>query len=788
MANNLSLLVRQQLPEFIRSEYDTFATFIEAYYEFLDQSNNAIGAAKSLPTHLDIDTTTDAFMDYFVGQYLPLFPPDRLSNPAMMIAHAKEFYRAKGTPKAFKLLFRLLFGQDSEMFFAKNNILRASDGEWIREKSLRFNEFIWTSQVGDGVTTRFRAVSDSLALSPGNEVRVRLGGTASNGVSGTLQSTGYSHSPNEPWITFTSPPLANVIINITYHLPDIIEQFNSNEIAMRMTGLESGATAISETGEVIVDVQADSVNMIVSRTVGTFIQGETIWGRWAYDVDTGDTLDIYGELFSSVLSIDIVTPGFGYNVGDPVIVTGGDPTVAATAVVDEVLKAVVTNVRVVNGGAGYIALQPVYITSTPNTGLTLFVTSVDTTGAVHPNSYPINQDTLNLWSGNVISSADYGFLPAISENVLTVMMQAFTTVGFNNLGPVANITVASSTTVFATTPTLRIDSPIQQVTGTTVNGNTQTSDVQIGSFGILGRMDVVNGGIGYVPGDEITFVNNVGRGIGIGGAAEVITVHTANAGIKTVKFQPSRVTGTVTVDAPANTTQVVGTGTFFTTELFINDRVELNNESTYVASIANNTHLTVNVAFTKASTSGRLGVYGRYFVGGINYSMSAAPTVQVISSNGSATGANIQVTAVISGGESLLARGNTKTPGAIVSIRVTNPGYGYHVQPTIDLTGKGNGLANAVAVVIAGLLTASGHYRTTRGFLSADQHLQGAQYYYNSYSYVIRAQTELAKYKSIFKDLIHPAGTRLWGEYVIESDLVSTAPEANVANTHQTTA
>ena len=788
MANTLSLLVRQQLPEFIRSDYDTFATFIEAYYEFLDQSNNAIGAAKSLPTNLDIDTTTTTFMEYFVTQYLPLFPPDRLSSPATMIAHAKEFYRAKGTPKAFKLLFRLLFGQNAEIFFPKDNILRASDGEWIREKSLRFNELIWTSQVGDGATTRFRALCDSRSISSGNPIRVWFGGTASNGISGSLQTTGYYHSPNDPYVVFSPAPPPNTVINITYHSPDIVERFGTNEIVLKLTGVSSNATAISETAEIIYDAQADSMDMVVSHTVGTFLQGETIHGQWTYDTSTGATLDVYGELFSSVLSIEVVKPGYGYNVGDPVIITGGSPTVAATAVVDEVLRAVITNVSVLNGGAGYQVSQPVYIISTPNTGLSLFVTSIDSSGNVHPNSYPISQDTINVWAGNVISSVNYGFLPAGSETTTTKMMSAFTTVPFTPLGPVTNIAIVLSTTVFSSTPQLKIDSPIKMVTGSSVNGNTQTANVTIGYFGILGRMSVVNGGTGYVPGDEISFVNNVGRGIGIGGAAEVIEVHAANSGIKTVKFQPSRVTGTASVNVFANTLQVNGTSTFFTTELFVGDQVEINNETSFVASIVDSTHITVNTAFTKNTTSRYLGVYGRYFVGGINYSMSALPTVQVISSNGSATGANIQVTAVLSGGESLLATGVTTTPGAIVAIRVVNPGYGYRTVPTINLTGKGNHLATAVAIVIAGLLTSSGHYKSTRGFLSADQHLQGAEYYYNNYSYVMRAQTELGKYSSIFKDLIHPSGTRLWGEYVIESDLVTTAESANVANTYQTTA
>ena len=49
-----SLLVNKQLPEFVRDEYPKFVTFLEAYYEFLEQSgisptsNNLVTSAKSL--------------------------------------------------------------------------------------------------------------------------------------------------------------------------------------------------------------------------------------------------------------------------------------------------------------------------------------------------------------------------------------------------------------------------------------------------------------------------------------------------------------------------------------------------------------------------------------------------------------------------------------------------------------------------------------------------------------------------------------------------------------------
>jgi hypothetical protein len=780
MANTLSLLVRQQLPEYIRSEYDTFAAFIEAYYEWMDRSNNAIEVAKSFPSNIDLDTSVNGFIEYFTKQFLPLFPADRLTRPEFLIQHAKEFYRSKGTAKSVQLLFRILFNQDVELFYPKESILKCSDGEWVRRTSLRLDQTLWTIQTGDGTTTVFHALTSST-----------VAGAVVVYLDGVLQSSGYTHSPNRDEIRFTTAPGANVEIKVEYAADNITSLFNSGALVVRVYGTTSGASATSETAQLVAEDAVEQFDLQVSSPTGTFSQSETIYADWTYDITTGDSIRLYGQLVSYLGSITILDGGSSYNVSDPVLISGGSPTVNATAVVDEVLTAVITNISVINGGAGYQAGLPGYIISTPNTGLTVFVSSVDTTGTIHPNSYPINTDVISLWGNTVISQANYYFRSAITENVNTIMSQAFTDYilgesGPERLGPIANISITTSTQVFSAAPTIVFDSPTVIVTGNTANSNTATANVTLSYFGILGRMNVVSGGTGYTVGDEISFENVPGVGKGIGGAAEVTEVHSANSGIKSVRFQPTRVTGNVSVNVTANTVQVVGTNTFFTTELLVGDRVELNTESSYVTSIANNTHLWVNTAFTRTSTNRRLGVYGRYFIGGINYDMNARPTVHISSANANATSANITVDAVISGGTNFNPTSNNDSPGRILSIRVTNPGYGYTSYPIIDLSGSGDGRANAIAVMLSNLFTSEGSYASTRGFLSSDRRIQGNDFFYENYSYVVRSQTELSKYKSVLKNLIHPAGFQLWGEYTIESSIQSPGgATANIANTYQ---
>src|SRR6056300_998930 len=58
-------------------------------------------------------------------------------NKRNLIKNIKSVYRAKGTNRGHELFFRLLFGLESETIYPRENILRASDGNWDTNKVLR---------------------------------------------------------------------------------------------------------------------------------------------------------------------------------------------------------------------------------------------------------------------------------------------------------------------------------------------------------------------------------------------------------------------------------------------------------------------------------------------------------------------------------------------------------------------------------------------------------------------------------------------------------------------------
>ena len=87
---NTSILINRQVPEFVREDYPLFITFLEAYYEFLEQKqtgelNDLTQQAKNLRYLSDVDYSIDSFEDQFFNTFASLIPKDIEVNKDFLI-------------------------------------------------------------------------------------------------------------------------------------------------------------------------------------------------------------------------------------------------------------------------------------------------------------------------------------------------------------------------------------------------------------------------------------------------------------------------------------------------------------------------------------------------------------------------------------------------------------------------------------------------------------------------------------------------------------------------------
>ncbi len=634
--NKTSLLISSQLPAFVREEHDTFVKFMEYYYKAIEQEGQPIYLAKNMLRNLDIDqlyihvldvhtngqNVRDdydyiSFLQKMYNTFIQYIPDNVLADRTNILKHAKEFYLSAGSERSVRFLIQALFNKEAELYYPKQDILRASDGKWFIEKSLKVRN------------VKVNNVANSIAVT-------NFGNTTIKGIS-------------------------------------------------------SNATAIVEKVDTYYDRGQLIFELKLSSIYKEFLNAEEIF---AYYTEEGVDKYLTANLFSGIItSARVVTGGQGYTEGTTVPIVS-NTGIGAQVIISKVSKGTIRAAGVVKDGAGFRVDDPLLIFGS-GSGAAGIVADVDDSGFYHPNSYNVVWSTINLEANTALNNTVFTNLN--SSNVTTTIANAMSYFVFANCGPAYSLTISNGGNNYIPPITIAI-----------------SANSTISRMGILGKMQIMNGGLGYVAGDTIEFLNPLGSA-GSGAIANVTNV-AANGMITEVRFE-----------------QMPG-----------------------------------------------------HIIGGQGYDPAILPAANVVSGTG--TGANIAVTAVIGHNEEIIQ--SVSNIGTIELMTVISGGYGYiNANPTLNLTGLGDGNANAVLSYVTGAYSYPGRYITDDGHISGYNFLESRDYY-QEFSYVVKVDETINKYRNALRDLTHPAGARLFGEYDFVFDnetLTNTNVEVIFSNTESIT-
>jgi hypothetical protein len=123
----ISPLIESQFPSFYETDGPDFITFVKAYYEWLDSGGSE---SRKILSYRDIDSTVNNFIQSFRNEYLSGIPSIAQSDTTILVKHVQDIYKAKGSSEAFKLFFRLVYGEQINTYVPNKDILKASDGIW----------------------------------------------------------------------------------------------------------------------------------------------------------------------------------------------------------------------------------------------------------------------------------------------------------------------------------------------------------------------------------------------------------------------------------------------------------------------------------------------------------------------------------------------------------------------------------------------------------------------------------------------------------------------------------
>ena len=259
---------------------------------------NPVQNIQQLLDYADVDKTISGFLSKFRNSFLTSVP-DTLHgdiDKRQLVKNIKSLYQAKGTKRASEIFFKLLFNEDAEIRYPKDEMLRVSDGKWDTKKIIR-----------------------CLAL-------------------GTSEPTNLIGQT----ITQANNPISATVNEATAIVEDVFKFLIGG---VEVTELVVGDNSVSGTfvaGETITGTDNTDDDVLVSLTVSKIIDQKTITNDGAlYNED--DTVEITAGGSGASVKVGTIGPGTiqevlvdtggnGYAVGDTVVFGSGNATAKVSVV------------------------------------------------------------------------------------------------------------------------------------------------------------------------------------------------------------------------------------------------------------------------------------------------------------------------------------------------------------------------------------------------------------------------------------------------------------------------
>lgn len=732
----VSPFIAQQFPQFYRSEGPNFIAFVKAYYEWLEQNSQAIGHARSLLDYSDIDSTIDDFISYFTRQYIASLPETTVADRRFLLKHIVDLYQTKGTKRAYELLFRLVFGEDIEIYIPGEYIFKPSDNTWkvpnYIEVTYNFNlpKIVGTEIQTPGRTGTAIVNSFSKKIINGRTVNIlELDNIRGKFLQGDriYQTNGSAiTAANGPIITGSLSGIAVSQGGSGYSVGDILDVTGSGvqgkakviSVISESTGAVSfdlidGGTGYSTNAIVTVE---PTINLLIENLTGYFSNGDVI-------VDTttnaNGTVTIANSSFVQIInfspSLEFVENNTVQSPTGSATVTraSGGQGVGATFRVGGLVNREFVNLIEESFG-NYLNTSLEVSTNTFDIAISSLVGTFGVSDVVNSTANVIQMEC-NYLSSNVISSGE-----ALSNSTLGISGLYV----YRSDGP----------QIWCTSATDSVLTSANLVQGAILSSNTTSSVVQL-LFGPAKKT-----------------VNSVGTVVSAN--STVVRVDSNNYFVATKTLRNNAGTANATIDT---VTRLTDWGL------------------PRLAGIANsNLDTPLNVGLTFSALEVGTIAFLSQINPGVNYVTRpyidviepAIAGLNIVDSFGRIKGHNAFVDSRIIGGN-----------GIISSVEVINSGYGYQPGESVTLITGNNQTVVSGSSIVYSYGKGEGRWLNRKSFVSDEMRIQDS-FYYQDFSYEIVAQRMISSYENLVRNMVHPAGRALFGRFKFQD--IHTADESSV--------
>lgn len=552
-------------------------------------------------------------------------------------------------------------------------------------------------------------------------------------------------------------------------------------------GETSNATAKIEKSQ----VASKKIELFLSDINRSFISGETIR---IVDSKMNDVIVDGSNLVSKIVGlVKSIIPnsrfkGLNYNVGDPVILFDGlnetieDP-IGATAEVGAVNPGTVGNITLKYGSQGfrpYPESEIVFIGGGPDVTVeaTAAVTGVDIS---HPREIDlIMQDVIYPFRSIFLNEASYEFPTLPTANANTKLIDALHETSFT-VYPIANVALFTGGAGYTKVPQVNVLSKYNVIS----NSATIIGTSSLEKLNILGDIEIVSGGIGYIVNNTINFIN----GSGVGAYANVTQV-AANGAIEKIEYVRAPISvgqyplggmgysilPTLTVNS------VSGNGAILRINSILGDGESIGASTDDIGKVERINVIEEGEDYVHTPTVS-LRVVDIILTG---VSRTDQPNKNEIIYQGSESSPNFKANTysleiIDDVNDYYLGRffnySGTLDSEMILKADKTNQGdefYQYTIVTDYNVGDfedgvifYGNGRAKANAFLLTGTTAYDGKYLNADGHLSSYCRLQNEVY--NNYTYFIDVEKSFSSYKELVENLLNPAGSQFLGKHIIKN-------------------
>lgn len=742
----ISPFIAQQFPSFYKEQGPNFIAFVKAYYEWLEQSNNAIGHARLLLDHNDIDETDDQFLKYFKNQYLLSVPEDAAVDKRLMLKHIQELYKAKGSRRAIELLFRLVYGEDVEIFVPNEYLFKPSDNIW------KVPQYIETTS------------NPKLNLLIGTEIK----------------------NPANSAIAIVENVSQRIVNGKTVNILEITPVKGTFLRGERI--LQAYGTNITANDTVIITGSLTAV-------------GVSAGGR---DYAVGDILKISGAGIEGKARVSSISNNFSGALNFSIIDGGSGYTTNAIVSVKTTINLNLSDVQ------GTINLgDSIYEANTFANGIISFIDSGSSIQLIDFSNTafnvgnriigPTGNAAITRVLGGVGSGASFRVGQLTNKELVsynTVVIEPFYNVALERQANSFTVNVSSVVGTFNTNDTVRAAVNVVILEGLTLTTTTVANGENLGntSLGLSLRVYRSDVNLMHCSGTEANLDST-------SLTSGTILAGSSSGALFQIKNKPSKYTANVEATvlsysaSPASINFSSVNGYFIETSTLNN--ITRPGNSAIVTDVIRSTDwnipqsavLTDNLdsrldQSLKITTVeiGTIASLAQVQPGAnyltkphINVFEPEIASLLLFDSAGRVKGNNATIDSNIVGGN-----------GQITAVEVINSGYGYEDNETVILSKDNNDSAVYGSAIVSRTGKGDGRWLNRKSFPDDMIKIQDS-FFYQDYSYQIIAKRMLSTYENLVRDLVHPAGMGLFGAFKSQALEISHEDTIQETSIDQTT-